>query len=449
LGTALLKRQPDRSKNLKGHVWHHEVFTATVCVESRGSSPINQVDTVPIGDAGKQTMASVVLYFQLHQPYRLRRYTAFDSGNQYFDDESNTALLNRISDKCYIPATSLILDMVKRHDGRFKLAFSLSGCIIDQFRDHRPEVLNLFEKLAKTGSVEFLSETYYHSLASQYSTEEFEEQVRLHDKLIHDLFGQTPRVFRNTELIYDNKLGQWAANTGRYVGMLSEGADKALAGRTPNRVYRSVGSPSIPLLLKNYRLSDDIAFRFSNRQWPEWPLTAEKFARWITSQPDAQVCNLFMDYETFGEHQWAETGIFKFLEAFPEKLLELTNGWDFQTPTEAFASYKPTDTYHVEHAISWADSERDLSAWAGNAMQLNALRDYFKLEQQIKASDNPGLLRDWRRIGASDHAYYMCTKYFADGEVHKYFNPYQSPYDSYINFMNVIDSLRNRSGALV
>ncbi len=394
-------------------------------------------------------MPSVVLYFQLHQPYRLRRYTAFDGGDQYFDDQRNTQLLNRIADKCYAPATKTLLDMVKRHEGRLRLAFSLSGCVIEQLRDNRPEIIKLFADLAQTGCVEFLSETYYHSLASQHSIEEFSEQVELHDKLIEELFGQTPKVFRNTELIYDNKIGQWAAGTGRYVGVLSEGADRVLAGRTPNRVYWSVGKPSLPLLLKNYRLSDDIAFRFSNQQWAEWPLTAEKFATWITHQQGGDVCNLFMDYETFGEHQWAETGIFKFLQALPDKLLELNSGWDFRTPSEAFAAYPPADGYNVDHAISWADSERDLSAWAGNAMQLNALRDYYKIEPYIKAADNPDLLRDWRRLGASDHFYYMCTKYFADGEVHKYFNPYQSPYDSYINFMNVIDSLRNRSGALV
>jgi alpha-amylase len=394
-------------------------------------------------------MPSVVLYFQLHQPYRLRRYTAFDGGDHYFDDDRNAQLLNRIADKCYIPATQTILDMVKRHEGRLRLAFSLSGCVIEQFKAHRPQVLKLFTALAQTGCVEFLSETYYHSLASQYNLQEFNEQVDLHDQLIENLFGQTPKVFRNTELIYDNQIGQWAAGTGRYLGVLAEGADRILAGRTPNRVYWSTGKPSLPLLLKNYRLSDDIAFRFSNHQWPEFPLTAEKFARWITLQQGPDVCNLFMDYETFGEHQWAETGIFKFLQALPDKLLETNSGWDFRTPSEALTAYAPADGYNVETPISWADSERDLSAWSGNAMQVNALRDYFSLAPHIKAADNPHVLRDWRRLGASDHFYYMCTKYFADGEVHKYFNPYQSPYDSYINFMNVIDSLRNRSGALV
>ncbi|MEE9212973.1 MAG: glycoside hydrolase family 57 protein [Phycisphaeraceae bacterium] len=392
-------------------------------------------------------MASVCMYFQVHQPPRLRRYSVFDSDPNYFDDERNAQIIEKVADKCYLPATRLILELVRRHEGRFRVAYSLTGCIVEQLKQHCPAVIKLFGELAGTGCVELLSETYDHSLAFLYSRDEFRAQVDLHTRMIEDLFGQTPRVFRNTELIYSNDLAAYIHSMGRHRGILTEGAEHVLGAKSPNCLYQPPGCPGLKLMLKNFRLSDDIAFRFSNRSWAEWPLTAEKFARWVSRiNGDGCVCNLFMDYETFGEHQWAETGIFKFLEDLPDRVLGRGDN-DFKTPTQCIDTYDAVGEYDVPHLISWADTERDLSAWLGNAMQSNALHELYQLEGPVKATGDDRLISDWRKLTCSDHFYYMCTKYFANGDVHKYFNPYESPYDSYINFMNVMDNLRTRAEA--
>ena len=392
-------------------------------------------------------MISVCMYFQVHQPYRLRRYNVFDTSPDYFDQERNAAIVKKVASKCYLPATGLLLDLVRKHDGKFRFAFSLTGIVLEQLKDQCPRMITLLGDLARTGCVEFLSETYDHSLAFLYSREEFKAQVDLHADLMQDLFGQTPRVFRNTELIYSNDLASYVQSWGRYRGILAEGADHVLEGRSPNHPYTAPGAGDLRVLLKNYRLSDDIAFRFSNRGWSEWPLTADKFARWVHELEEAEdsgTCNLFMDFETFGEHQWKETGIFDFLSALPAEILSHAD-LGFKTPSECIEAYPAVDEIDVPHMISWADTERDLSAWLGNAMQSSALHELYKIEDAVKRSGDPDLLRDWRRLNASDHFYYMCTKYFADGDVHKYFNPYESPYDSYINFMNVLDHLRARA----
>ncbi|MGD9689851.1 MAG: glycoside hydrolase family 57 protein [Phycisphaerales bacterium] len=424
-------------------------------------------------------MASVCIYFQVHQPNRLRRYSVFDSDPFYFDSAKNAEICRKIAEKCYRPATNLILDLVRRHQGRFKVAYSISGVCLDQWAEFCPDVIDTFKRLSDTGCCEFLGETYHHSLSFLYSREEFAEQVALHSRRIQDTFGQTPRVFRNTELIYNNDLAHFVAgmpdrhaeggSKPRWLGAICEGADHLLGYRSPNYVYKpphtGLGPHGKPfgVLLKNYRLSDDVAFRFSNRAWAEWPLTAEKFARWVHQiNGDGYLCNLFMDYETFGEHQWADTGIFNFLDALPEKIFDIAPGHnDFCTPSEAFHRFDPVGEYDVPHMISWADTERDLSAWLGNAMQSNALNETYRLERAVKqmvqraraSGDEHAIamahfvLQDWRKITTSDHFYYMCTKYWADGDVHKYFSPYESPYDAYINFMNVLDNLRSRSGA--
>jgi len=390
-------------------------------------------------------MASICFYFQVHQPHRLRRYSVFDTDPCYFDDYHNGKIARKVADKCYRPATELILDLVRRHEGRFRVAYSLTGCVIEQWQEHCPDVLDLFRELAGTGCVEFLGETYHHSLAFLYSHDEFRQQVEMHTRLIQEHFDQTPRIFRNTELIYNNDLARVVAGWKHYTGIVAEGADPVLGYRSPNYLYHPPSHPNLPLLLKNYRLSDDIAFRFSNRDWKEWPLTAEKFTSWIHQiNGDGYLCNLFMDYETFGEHQWSDTGIFDFLAALPEQVLATGNN-NFRTPSQCVDSHAPVGEYDVPHVISWADTERDLSAWLGNAMQSNALHELYKLESDIKGTADNALIQDWRRLTTSDHFYYMCTKYFADGDVHKYFNPYESPYDSYINFMNVLNNLKSRA----
>lgn len=388
-------------------------------------------------------MASICFYFQVHQPFRLRRYSIFDSAPTYFDDHANGTILNKVADKCYLTANKVIHDLIIRHGGRFRVSYSITGTAIEQFQLYRPEVLDSFKRLADTGCVEFLSETYYHSLSFLYSRREWIEQIEKHKQLMQNLFGQTPTVFRNTELTYNNEVAKAAFELG-YKAVLCEGADHLLGYRSPTYLYHPPDLPQLKLLLKNYRLSDDIAFRFGNRGWADWPLTAEKFARWVQQvNGNGYVVNLFMDYETFGEHQWADTGIFDFLWHMPDAIFALPD-LDFKTPGECADAYAPSGEYDVPFMISWADTERDLSAWLGNAMQANALHETYRIEDQVRETGDPAILDDWRRLTTSDHFYYMCTKYFADGDVHKYFNPYDSPYDSYINFMNVLDNLRNR-----
>ncbi|MBN2374954.1 MAG: glycoside hydrolase family 57 protein [Sedimentisphaerales bacterium] len=391
-------------------------------------------------------MASVCFYFQVHQPYRLGRYSVFDSHRNYFDEYKNAQICRKVANKCYLPANRLILKLIERFKGKFKVSYSVTGVLLDQLEAYAPEVLSTFHALAQTGCVEFLSETYYHSLSFLYSRGEFTEQVQMHQRRIEELFGQKPKVFRNTELIYSNDVSYAVKEMG-FEGTICEGADHLLGYRSPNYVYRPPGVDGIKLLLKNYRLSDDIAFRFSNRDWAEWPLTAPKFAQWVSDvNGNGYTVNLFMDYETLGEHQWEDTGIFNFLEHLPEEVLRHPDN-DFKTPSEVIDSYEAVGEMDVPHMISWADTERDLSAWLGNAMQSNALYELYRLEQQVKSTGDSQIISDWRKLQTSDHFYYMCTKWFADGDVHKYFNPYDSPYDSYINFMNVLDNLRLRCKA--
>jgi len=387
-------------------------------------------------------MASVCFYFQVHQPFRLRRYSVFDSGANYFDDYHNAEVCRKVARKCYLPTNRLMLDLLRRFD-RFAVSYSMTGVALEQFEQWAPEVVDSFRALVDTGRVELLAETYYHSLAFLYSRDEFREQVMAHTARMEEVFGVRPRVFRNTELIYNNDLAHFIAGMG-FDGLVAEGADHVLGYRSPAFVYRPAGADRVSLLLKNYRLSDDIAFRFSDRNWPEWPLKAETFADWVDQvNGNGYVVNLFMDYETFGEHQWAETGIFDFMDHLPPLVMKDGKN-DFKTLSQAIATYPPEGELDVPHMVSWADVERDLSAWLGNAMQSNALHELYRLEGAVKAAGAPELLHDWRRLQTSDHFYYMCTKWFADGDVHKYFNPYESPYDSYINFMNVLDNLRMR-----
>jgi alpha-amylase len=389
-------------------------------------------------------MPSVCFYFQVHQPFRLRHYTVFDEDQRYFDTFKNKAICQKVANKCYLPTNRLILELIKRHEGRFKVAYSITGVLLEQLAEYAPEVMSTFDALARTGCVEFLAETYYHSLSFLYSRNEFKEQIFKHMDTVEKLFGQRPKVFRNTELIYSNDLAAAIEEMGIFDGVITEGADRILGGRSPNFLYKPPKEGKIKLLLKNYALSDDIAFRFSNRDWKEWPLMAGKFSQWVNRvNGNGYVVNLFMDYETFGEHQWEDTGIFNFMRHLPDEIMKHPDN-NFKTPSEAIAAYPATDVINVPELISWADMERDLSAWLGNAMQSNALHELYRMEHKIKKASDNSLLSDWRKLQSSDHFYYMCTKYFSDGDVHKYFNPYDSPYDSYINFMNVMGNLEKR-----
>jgi len=389
-------------------------------------------------------MASVVFYFQVHQPFRLRRYTIFDTGAGYFDDARNREICHKVSEKCYLPANAAILDQIEKFDGEFRVSYSLTGTVIEQFQKWRPDVLESFQALAETGCVEFIAETYYHSLVFLYNRDEFIAQTRRHHRLIADLFGQEPKVFRNTELTYNNDVARVIRDLG-YQTVLTEGADHILGYRSPNFLYHPPNCKDLHILLKNYRLSDDIAFRFSDKNWSQWPLTAEKFAGWVNRiNGNGYVCNLFMDYETFGEHQWQHTGIFDFLRALPALILEGGEN-DFLTISQAADRYPSAGEMDVPHMISWADTERDISAWLGNSMQANALHDVNEMADDILASGDEELIHDWGLLQSSDHFYYMCTKWFDDGDVHKYFNPYESPYEAYINYMNILDSLRSRT----
>lgn len=412
---------------------------------------------------------SIVLYLHVHQPYRIKHYTIFDAGHNHeyfdasFDDrESNERVLKKVAEKSYLPTNRLLLELMDEHP-EFRLSISITGTIIEQFEKWAPEVLESFQKLVSTGRVEIVGETYHHSLAFFYSRREFEHQVEMHRRKIKELFGQEPTAFRNTELAYNNDLAWWADKAG-YKAILAEGWDPVLGWRSPNFVYQPNYTDDIKLLLKNYRLSDDIAFRFSETARSDKPLTAATFAHWLSEDKESEVFNLFMDYETFGEHQWAETGIFEFLSHLPQAVFDVAKKADgttenhFITPTMALTQFRPVGLYDVPEFISWADTERDLTAWRGNAMQWNALEETYRVEKvlkdrltEVKASGDPErqknaayVLEDWRKLTTSDHFYYMCTKYFADQDVHKYFNPYESPYDSYINFMNVLDNVRAR-----
>ena len=388
-------------------------------------------------------MPSICFYFQVHQPYRLRHYSFFDIGQDHFyeDAEVNRTILDKVAQKCYLPMNELLLKMIRRWEGRFRVAFSLSGVAMDQFEEYQPEILDSFRALVDTGCVELISETYAHSLAALYDADEFRAQVALHDELIKRHFGVTPRVFRNTELIYRNDIARMVEDMG-YEAILTEGADHILGWRSPNYMYQPSSCTKLKLLLKNYRLSDDIAFRFSNRGWDQWPLTAEKFAGWAHAVNGAgELINLFMDYETFGEHQWAETGIFDFMEALPAAVFADPN-FDFVTPSQAAERYSPIARIDVPNAISWADVERDLTAWIGNDMECDAIETVYSLKEKVLADGDEGIVRTWRRLQTSDHFYYMCTKWFSDGDVHKYFNPYGTPYDAYINYMNVLSDFK-------
>lgn len=382
---------------------------------------------------------TLCFYFQIHQPVRLRRYRFFDIGKRhdYFDEYVNRSTIRRITEKCYLPMNHLIMDLIKRYGTNFKVSFSISGSALEQFALHAPEVIESFKELAKTGSVEFLAETYVHSLASLSDTDEFERQVQRHTARMEELFGQKPVTLRNSSLIYSDQIGERVAAMG-FESMLTDGAKHVLGWKSPNFVYTNVMNPRLKLLLKNSRLSDDLTLRFSDHSWHEWPLTADKYARWLKdSTQDSEIVNLFMNYETFGENQLAETGIFEFMRSLPEYIFSTTD-FEFLTPSEAVKKHQPVAPLHVPYPISWADEEKDITGWLGNELQNEAFEELFKIQPKVEALNDPELNEDYSRLQASDHFYYMRTKLFSDNDYHRYVSPYETPYEAFINYMNVL-----------
>ena len=382
-------------------------------------------------------MKTVCFYFQVHQPWRLKTYRFFQMGNDhnYLDDFTNRSIMQKVARECYLPMNALLLSLIEQNKGAFKCTFSITGSAVEQFKAYAPEVLESFKKLAATGCVEFLAETYSHSLASLYSVDEFKNEVKLHSQMLKEEFGVKPTAFRNTELIYSDEIAKAVEGMG-FKTMLAEGAKHILGWKSPNFVYTDANDNKLRLLLRNYKLSDDIAFRFSNEGWSEWPLTADKFAQWVAGDT-GDVVNLFMDYETFGEHQKAATGIFDFMKALPEALLK-TGELEFATVSEASKKLQPVAVLHSPYAMSWADEERDVTAWLGNDLQNEAFQKLYALAPKVKKAKSKDMEFVWHFMQNSDHFYYMATKWFSDGDVHSYFNPYGSAYEAFINYMNVL-----------
>ena len=392
---------------------------------------------------------AIQLYLHVHQPYRVRPYSVFEIGERhdYFDiaDDSklnNEKMFHKVAEKSYRPMTELLQKLLDKHP-EFHFSLSITGDFIDQAEQYAPDVLDSFKKLVKTGRVEIVAETYQHTMAFFYSLDEFEAQVKQHEQKLHEVFGVKPTAFRNTELAYNDEVAQWADRAG-YKVVLAEGWDKVLDWRSPNYVYQPTGTQNIKLLLKNYHLSDDMAFRFGDKSWNEWPLSTERYIDWIkSSMAEAPLMNLFMDFETFGEHQWADTGIFTFFEQFVGDWLSGDNA-QFLTVTDAAKANDASGELSMPDTVTWADSERDLSAWFGNSMQNEAAKYLYALEEDIVRSGDKDLIRDWRYLQSSDHLYYMATKWENDGDVHTYFSPYDSPYDAFLSYMNAIRDVRWR-----
>ena len=395
----------------------------------------------------------ICIYFQVHQPMRLSWFSLFpeatlgdavDAGGRYdksyFDSGLNRQILEKVATKCYLPTNGIMLELLEKHPD-FKISYSLTGVFMEQCKEFCPQVLESFAALARTGRVEFLSETYYHSLSYLFSEkEEFVEQVKMHGKAISE-FAAPSKMFRNTEAMFSNDIAYLVERMG-YDGILAEGLDHLLGWRSPNYLYGVKGTSKIKALLRNYRLSDDIGYRFSEKSWNEYPLTAEKYANWLSSL-QGDCVNVFMDYETFGEHHWQDTGIFDFLRHLPPQISGHRN-LRFATPSELVERIPPQGEIDVPYVTSWADMERDTSAWLGNEMQQNAFSTMESLRSEVLEKKDARLLHTWRMLQNSDHFYYMCTKSLSDQDVHNYFSPYDSPFDAYINYMNILNDFRGK-----
>ena len=382
-------------------------------------------------------MKAICFYFQIHQPFRLKRYRFFDIGNDhyYYDDFANDDILTRIAQRSYIPAAETLLHLLEQYTG-FRCAFSISGVALEQLEQYVPEFIDIMKKLIATGRVEILGETYAHSLSSLIDPDEFANQVRVHDEKIQSLFGVKPKVLRNTELIYCDEMAPQIAALG-YKGVITEGAKHILGWKSPDYVYCAASAPKLKILLRNAKLSDDISRRFSNTEWEEYPLTADRYMDWIASTPaEEQIINLFMNLETFGEFHPRESGIFQFLEAIPYFARE--RGVEFLTPTEAVSKLKPVGELSVMHPISWADEARDTSAWLGNKLQNEAFQKLYSVAERVRLCEDRRLKQDWYYLQGADHLYYMSTKHFADGAAHSTFSPYETPFQAFTNYMNVL-----------
>jgi alpha-amylase len=393
-------------------------------------------------------MPSICFYFEVHQPFRLNHFSVFNIGNTkdvfstYFNKNLNQKIFEKVANKCYLPTNNLLLELIRKYDGRFRISYSLTGTFVEYCEKYKPELLDSFKELFKTGAVDLIDETYFHSLSALYDElDEFEEQIKMHRQMIRRIFNYKPKVFRNTEAIYDNRIGRKIADLG-YKGILTEGAEKILGWRSPNFIYKSVNA-NLKVLLRNYKLSDDVGFRFSARNWPGFPLTADKYANWM-SNSYGDVINLFMDYETFGEHQWVETGIFEFLKHLPGEVLKHDN-LDFATVSEAVERYDAVGEVDSPWAISWADEDRNVSTWLGNNMQIACFNELKDIGRKLKRRGDRDLLYIWRLLQTSDHLYYISTKGFEDGNVHAYFSPYDIPYDGFINYMNILQDLKEKA----
>ena len=412
-------------------------------------------------------MPQVCLYFHLHQPYRLKQFNVFelDRGQSYFSTETDQGkgthqIFLKVAEKSYLPMLSLLKQLLEKNP-RFKLSLSCSGVFLEQAELLKPEIIELIKDLTATGRVELLTETYYHSLSFLHSKDEFIYQIVKQSKKLEQLFGVKPSVFRNTELIYSNQIAEiLAASPLEFDGILTEAVQPYLQGHKKTEMFSSVevDGKSYPLLLKHAQLSDDIAFRFSDRSWLWHPLTVDRYLQWVEVYPEDEYVNLFMDFETFGEHQWSDTGIFEFFFFLFERLSQQDLN-RFVTPSEVFAEHEQVQeekdkqqsqaaaslpVYDVPDYISWADVDRDLTAWIGNQLQSDALRELYELRQPVLDSGDEQLIEDWRRLQVSDHFYYMCTKWSADGDVHAYFSPYQSPLEAYRRYSVVLADLRGR-----
>jgi alpha-amylase len=393
-------------------------------------------------------MPSICFYFEVHQPFRLNHFSVFNIGNTkdihstYFNKNLNQKIFEKVANKCYLPTNNLLLDLIRKYDGRFRISYSLTGTFVEYCENYKPELLDSFKELFKTGAVDLIDETYFHSLSGLYDElDEFEEQIKMHRQMIRRIFNYKPKVFRNTEAIYDNRIARKIADLG-YKGILTEGAEKILGWRSPNFIYKSVNA-NLKVLLRNYKLSDDVGFRFSARNWPGFPLTADKYANWM-SNSYGDVINLFMDYETFGEHQWVETGIFEFLKHLPGEVLK-HDSLDFATVSEAVERYNSVGEVDSPWAISWADEDRNVSTWLGNNMQIACFNELKDIGRKLKRRGDRDLLYIWRLLQTSDHLYYISTKGFEDGNVHAYFSPYDIPYDGFINYMNILQDLKEKA----